>query len=69
MFKQKGFTKGELSGVLFWVLIVIGYITNIVRLVWSAQDTGLNDVTLMKILQIIGIFVPPLGTLLGYIPF
>lgn len=52
-----------------WVFGIIGWILN---LVWLVQDVtgqtfGQLDVTAMLILQVVGVFFAPLGSILGYI--
>lgn len=66
MNKQRGFTLTELAAVLFLLSVVIagavGWVWNIVKLV------AMTDIlTGLGIVRIIGIFVAPLGAVLGYL--
>lgn len=45
---------------------VVGWVMNIISLFTSA-DVSLASLTLMTVLRIVGIFVPPLGAVLGWI--
>jgi flagellar biosynthesis protein FliQ len=46
--------------------LVIGWIMNIIQL-FGMVNTSLNNLTLMIILKIVGIFFAPLGGILGWI--
>ena len=63
---QKGFTLTELLVVVVWILIVFvsawGWAWNIIKLV--DMDSG---VTGLFVLRIIGIFLAPLGVVVGFI--
>jgi hypothetical protein len=48
--------------VLIWVVGVIGWIMNIIAIAGSSFDV----ISGMLILRVIGIFVAPLGAVLGY---
>ena len=65
--KQMGYTVIELLMALFFFVIVpaavIGWIWNIVKLVGMTLD----PITGMLIVRVIGIFVPPLGAVVGYL--
>jgi hypothetical protein len=45
---------------------IYGWINNII-LLFSSADMTLASITLMSVLRIVGIFVPPLGAILGYL--
>ena len=66
MRKQRGFTAPEIF-VVFYILLallgVIGWVRNIVEIAHSsfAHLTG------MLVLRIVGIFVAPLGAILGFL--
>jgi hypothetical protein len=45
---------------------IYGWVNNIVIL-FSGADVSLASVTLMTVLRIVGIFVPPLGAILGWV--
>jgi hypothetical protein len=51
----------NISGTIMFTILVVGYIANIVYIAYSGSITG------MLVLRIIGIFIPPIGALLGYI--
>lgn len=51
----------------FYLLIICSYIGNIVQLV-IASKAGIT-ITLLIILKIVGIFIPPLGIVLGFLGF
>jgi prepilin-type N-terminal cleavage/methylation domain-containing protein len=63
---QKGFTLTELLVVVVWILIVFvsawGWVWNIIKL--ADMDSG---VTGLFVLRIIGIFLAPLGVVVGFI--
>lgn len=63
---QKGFTISELTFIVIWVLGVVGWISNIVRLVHDFPV--INHSTTIVVLRIIGIIFAPLGSVMGYIP-
>lgn len=48
------------------IALVLGWVLNIVTL-FGMASTPVTDVTLMFILRVVGIFVPPLGGVLGYL--
>jgi len=50
--------------VLLWLIVIVGWIMNIV----SVISLALADVpiTTLFILKIVGIFIVPLGSILGY---
>lgn len=48
------------------IALVLGWVLNIVTLVGMAS-APVTDVTLMFILRVVGIFVAPLGGVLGYL--
>lgn len=45
-----------------WIICLIGWIVNAVKLIIH----GLDDLTTLTVLRIVGLFVPPLGTILGF---
>ena len=63
MKKQLGFTMTELAVVMAWLLMACGWIANIVKLVNSDFD----PLTGMVVARIIGVFVAPLGAVLGFL--
>jgi prepilin-type N-terminal cleavage/methylation domain-containing protein len=67
MKKQQGFTLSELLAVLFMLAIGIGggigWIWNIVKLI----GMGLDPITGLLIVRAVGIFVFPIGMVVGYI--
>lgn len=64
MNKQRGWTLVEALTVILILGGIWGWIWNIVKLIAMSFDplTGLLAV------RIIGIFIPPLGSIVGYIP-
>lgn len=60
---ERGFTSVELFVVLVFLFGGVGWVWNIVKIAGSdfAQITG------MLILRIVGVFLAPLGAVLGYI--
>ena len=62
--KQSGSSAFELILVLVWIVGICGWISNVIMLIYCS----LNPLTILPILRIIGIFVPPLGAVLGFIP-
>lgn len=67
MRKQRGYTLIELSSLLIAAVVLIGvggWIANIVKLV----GMDFASVTGMLVVRAIGIFLPPLGAVMGFIP-
>ena len=62
MDKQKGFTSSELIVVIVLLIGIVGWIMNIVAI----AHANINEISGLLILRIIGIFVAPLGAVLGY---
>ena len=63
MIKQKGYT---LPGLLFALILLagtVGWVLNIVKLAGSTFD----PITGILVLRAIGVFVAPLGAVLGFI--
>ena len=57
---------GELITVIaliFYILFLVGYIMNIVKIISTIREF----VSLLHILRLIGIAVPPLGSVLGWV--
>lgn len=52
--------------VALWVVIVAGWIANLVKLIGMIGHADL--LTLLPVLRIVGLFVAPLGVVLGFIP-
>lgn len=48
------------------IALVVGWVLNIVAL-FGLASAPVTEVTLMFILRVVGIFVPPLGGVLGYL--
>lgn len=52
--------------VLFWLIVLvvvgIGWVMNIIDLL----GTSFDPITGLAILRVVGIFIPPLGAVLGY---
>lgn len=63
MKKQKGFTAIEILLVAIFLLGAGGWIANIVKII----NTGFDVFTGLLIARCIGVFIAPLGAVLGYI--
>ena len=63
-FKALG-TFGVLAYIALWVALVVGWIFNIFDLIHAAFGPA-PQLTLLVLLRILGIFVAPLGGILGY---
>jgi hypothetical protein len=61
--KQQGFTLFELIFVILWIVGAYGWVSNIIKLADTVNDT----VTGLVIVRAIGIIVPPLGAVMGFI--
>lgn len=48
--------------VAFWLAMVVGWVLNIIALAGSQFET----LTVLLVFRIIGVFVPPVGAVLGY---
>lgn len=48
--------------VAFWLSVVIGWVINIVELFSQSFD----PLTAVAVLRVVGIFIPPLGAIMGY---
>lgn len=64
MNRQKGFTLPELLIVLICVVGAIGWVMNAVKIITAISD----PLTRMFILRCVGLFLAPLGAILGFIP-
>lgn len=53
-----------LSYAIVGLLVVVGWVLNIVNIVQSLPS---DEITLTLLFQILGVFVFPVGSLLGYI--
>lgn len=49
--------------ILLWILGITGYILNIV---WLFDHGSLAHITMILVLRVVGIFVPPVGALAGW---
>ena len=49
--------------IAIWLAAIVGWVLNIVTIAHSSMDV----ITGMLILRIVGIFVGPLGAVLGYV--
>jgi hypothetical protein len=61
---QKGFTLYELVFCIVFILGVVGWILNFIELIELVGD----EITTEFIIRCIGL-IPPIGAVLGYIPF
>ena len=60
--KQSGFTTYEVIGLIIAIIGIIGYVWNIVKFVGVCCE----PITGMLVIRAIGIFVAPLGIVVGY---
>ena len=63
MKNQKGFTTNELVFAVIGLLTIGGWVANIVKLAGSTFDV----ITGMLVLRVVGIFIPPLGAVMGFL--
>ena len=63
MKKQSGFTLIELLGTIIVIIVVWGWIWNIVKIV----DSNFDPIISLIILRCVGVFVAPLDAVLGFI--
>jgi lipopolysaccharide export LptBFGC system permease protein LptF len=61
--KEKGYTILEVLFVFIGLFGVIGWILNIATIAQSSLD----PITGMIVIRIIGVFIAPLGAILGYV--
>lgn len=66
MKNQKGFTLIELTIVIALLASAFGYVMNIIRLV--SDWVGVDELSIIIVLRLIGIIAAPLGVIMGYIP-
>jgi hypothetical protein len=56
---------------LVWLVLAVagvgGWIANIVKVVHMGMPVDVGHATVLFVLRIVGIFIPPLGAILGYI--
>jgi competence protein ComGC len=62
MNKQKGYTLVELILVPVYLVLIIGWVLNIVKVVHAIH----NPLDGMEVLRMVGIVVAPLGGVLGW---
>ena len=60
--KQSGFTTYEVIGLIIAIIGIIGYVWNIVKFVGGCCE----PITGMLVIRAIGIFLAPLGIVVGY---
>lgn len=63
---QRGFTLAEFVFVPLFIAWAVGWVWNIVKIVQSMPD-GLVGITGMFVARCIGVFLAPLGGVLGYL--
>lgn len=63
MTKQKGFTVVEFFVLVIWLAGIWGWVWNIVKI----AGANFSDITGLLVLRIIGVFVAPLGAVLGFL--
>jgi len=63
---QMGFTAPELLAVIIGIVIAVGavgWVRNIVKIVGS----DFAEITGMLVMRIVGVFIAPLGSILGFL--
>ena len=60
--KQSGYTINELLVAIIVILGLIGWILNIAKITWVISE----PITGMFVLRVVGIFLVPLGSILGF---
>jgi len=65
MKKQQGFTLIEMVISLLVIFGAIGWVMNIYFLIQAAA----SEIWINTIIRAIGVFIPPVGAVMGYIPF
>ena len=63
---QRGFTVVEWFFAVLILLGGVGWVWNIVKIVQSMPD-GLAQITGMFVARVVGVFIGPLGAILGYL--
>jgi hypothetical protein len=59
-------TDGGIAFISIWILMVFGWFTNIFNVIrYILNDSSIADITAYQVLEILGIFVGPLGGILG----
>jgi hypothetical protein len=56
-----------ITAAVFWITAAIGYIANIIQIIIFAFDG--EALSLMVILKIVGVFIAPIGSLMGLVGF
>jgi hypothetical protein len=56
----------RLGFLIFWLVAIAGWIMNIIQVGYGLPST-IGEMTPMLIFKIVGIFVAPLGSILGWI--
>lgn len=60
---QLGFVAAQLIFVIIWLVGFYGWVSNIIKL-WNSSFEVLSG---MLVLRIVGIFLAPLGAILGFL--
>lgn len=63
MKRQKGYTIGEVLGTALVLGLMVGWVINIIDIVHAIA----GPITGMFLLRLIGVFVAPLGGVLGWL--
>lgn len=56
------------SFAIYFILAATGWIANIVQIIINLPPS-IGDITIMLAIKIIGIFVAPLGVIMGFVGF
>lgn len=51
--------------VMFWIALAVGWVANVIQIAITS-NFELSGITIIKV---IGIFVPPLGSVMGWVGF
>lgn len=56
--------------LIVWLFLAIGWVLNIYRIVVAVSGEALGEIVITGffILRVVGVFVAPLGGILGYFP-
>lgn len=64
---QTASTVGGLLAILAYLAIIIALVYGWVMNIVTIAHSNFSDITGLLVLRVVGIFVAPLGTVLGYI--
>lgn len=67
MNKQRGYTSTELAGAIFLIVILAVSLTGWVMNITKIVETCCQVIDGLLVMRIIGIFIAPLGAVMGYL--